>query len=245
MNPSQQSQGNQRAGRAPPSALSVESPALTQPFKDYVSRGLVELRVTFNPMGTQIACNPLGAIRKAGEDETTSLPWGEIKKRIEDANLNRQKKSNAGKGGQNQALPLKSLSLRDFEGSDENLLQRIRAVATAIGPDVARSRIMTHKLNASGHDSFEVWWTSAGKLDRAALLMDKKHAEETGEEKISKLVDLSYPCPFRGSLSPPQAKAPKTPEAQTNGVDPKAKTTNGKQRADSGGETSKKSPPRK
>jgi len=202
----------------------------------------VELRVTFNPMGTQVACNPLGAIRRGDEDESTSLPWGEIKRRIEDANLNRQKKTSGGKGKQIQALPLKSLCKKDFEGADEQLQLRIRAVATAIGPDVARSRIMTHKLNAAGFDSFEAWWSAAGKLERAALLLDKKHADETGSELLTKLVQLTYPCPFRGSLSPPQAKAPAaTPQA--NGV-PEG-SANGKQRANSGGETSKKSPPRK
>lgn len=188
----------------PPPALNIESPALTQPFKEFVSRGLVKISVTFSPMGTNVQCNPLGLLREVGEDANTWLPYGVIKQRVEEKNLGHKGKTRGAKSTSNkQPLPLKSLTEEDFAGSDEKLLQRIRAVATAIGYDVAKSRVMTHKLNAYGHDDFEDWWASSLAHERALLLMDNKHIERVNDG-ISKLKSLDIPCPFRGSLPPPK-----------------------------------------
>jgi len=220
--------GNQDKGRAPP-ALNVESPALTQPFKDYVSKGLVKLFVEFGPLGTQVGCNPAGLIREEGETDVTRLPWGIIKQRVDAKGLGHQKKKTGGGGPKTQPLPLKSLTSEDFEGSDNQLLQRIRAVSTAIGPDVARSRIMTHKLNVRDHDSFNEFWSTASAPVRAMLLMDKKHADKVSQDGIAKLSSLEYPCPFRGSLLPPHAETtegPKAPEDKGKAnVQPARKTS--------------------
>jgi hypothetical protein len=207
---SQQSQTNKRESRPQPPALNIESPALTQPFKEFVSRGLVEVHVLFGPLGTQVRCVPGPQIRESGEDESSFLPYGVVRQRIEAKGLATPRKGRGQTSGkQNQPLPLKSLCEEDFNGSDDKLLARIRAVATALGPDVARSRIMTLQLNANGHDDFESWWQEAAASTRARLLVDKKHAAKIGD-KMSKLSELSYPCPFRGSLSPPQAETPET-----------------------------------
>lgn len=216
MTDSQQKSNNQRSARPQPAALNIEVPALTQPYKDYVSRGLIEIKVSFGPMGTNVGITPLGPIREAGESSDTILPYGEARRRIEAKGLAMERKSRGEKKGNGkQPLPLKSLCEEDFNGSDQQLIARIKQVGTALGPDVVRSRIMTLKLNAEGHDDFESWWASADAEHRSRLLMDNKHMKKIGEA-VSKLSQLTYPCPFRGSLSPPQAEKAEKKEGEKN-----------------------------
>lgn len=225
---SQPSKDSSNRGRALPPALNVEMPALTQPFKDYVSRGLVEIHISFSAMGNTVRCRALGPIRKDGDAEF--LPYGEIKRRVEESNLVKPK-GNTKKNSNRQPAPLKSLCEDDFKGSDEFLVQRIRAVATALGHDVARARIMTHRLNEDGHGTFEEWWSSSGPEQRALLLMDKKHHDKVGTN-ITKLNELSYPCPFRGALLSSQTAAEAktaTTKGAANTAKPKVEAPNANQ----------------
>jgi hypothetical protein len=219
--------------RPPPPALNLESPALVQPFKEYVSKGLVTVKVTFSPMGCTVECIPQGAIRREGEGETTVLPYGVIRERIEESGLASNSKKRTGGRTQVQPQPLKSLCLEDFEdGNNERLKLRIRQVATALGPDVARSRIMTHKINSAGHDDFESWWSAADFSHRARLLVDERHAKKIGSENLKRLASLDYPCPFRGPLSNPQAETSKEKTEV-----PKAQSTNAMVNGNSNGRT--------
>jgi hypothetical protein len=241
-------QDNQsRSARPPPPALNIESPALTQPFKDFVSRGLCTITVKFTPLGTQISCAPGPAIREDGESDDTILPFGVVRDRIEKRGLATVRKVRGQKpGSNNQPQPLKSLTEEDFNGSDEKLITRIRAVATALGPDVARSRVLTHRLNDLEFPDFETWWAAADAQTRALLLTDKKHREKIGQS-VSKLTELRYNCPFRGSLSPPTQSDETKKEEKTG---PKGKqnavagpSTNGKAGGSKG--ASPKTPPAK
>lgn len=197
---SQNENASNRLGRAPPAALNPDAPGLTQPFKDFVSRGLVSIKVEFGPMGTKIGGTPYGLIRKEGESDSTLLPLGEIKSRIEEAGVSNQRpRANGKKTTAKQPLPTRSLCKQDFESGEANLLHRIRAVGNSIGSDVARARILTAKANASGYESFDEWWIHANHDQRSLVLVDRKHAEEIGQS-MSMLTELDIQCPFRGSL---------------------------------------------
>jgi hypothetical protein len=194
------------ARRAPPPALNPESPGLVQPWKDFLSKGWISsLRVEFTPLGSKVLALPgHSSIMTSDPAELEGLPLGVVKERIVKAGLWTPKGSKASPGKTEQALPLRSLTKRDFEGDAINNLQaRAEAVAKALTDTVARGRIGSLKLMIEGVDTFETWWKRAPHRDKSRLLTDGKHFEQLTDADHAALAARLTSCPFRGSVPTP------------------------------------------
>lgn len=194
--------GNEGAARAPP-ALNPEQLALVQPWKDFISRGLIsELVARWTPGGTNVSIS-LGAHVPVPEGTgRTELPPGMARQFILDSGLAPQK----GKGPKNketkgQPLPARSLCGDDAEDVDK-LEARIKAVAMKLGSSVALGRIGSMQMNMHGSQTFEDWWSKASGDQKVKLVMDEKHWKGLSESSatiiLSKLEEM--PSPFHGPL---------------------------------------------
>jgi len=192
--------------RAPPPALNPESCALTQPWKDFLSRGFItELTVQWKPMGVTVFCRVNPSLQREGEG-SVDIPVGDAKARIISAGLWTPKGSEKGKDKvkKDDLLPLKSLTIKDFEEKDkEKFTARVLAVAKALGDTTARGRIGSLKMMIEGVDTFEDWWDEASPAQKARLLSDAKHYKEFGRGEMSAIADSLPACPFRGSVPTP------------------------------------------
>jgi hypothetical protein len=181
--------------------------ALTQPWKDFVSKGLItELNVKFTPLGAQISCQVATSLKKEG-DGPAELPIGEAKQRIIAANLWTPKGREKGSGPKEDLLPKKSLVKKDFEGGDqEKLARRAKAVALALTDTTARGRIGSLKLMHEGVDTFDKWWSGAEPKYKTRLLADSKHWKEFTPAEHLALAKALPECPFRGVVPTPSAE---------------------------------------
>jgi hypothetical protein len=199
--------------KGPPPALNPEMPALTQPWKDFVSRGFVTaLSVEFTPLGTQIGCKVQPSLKKKDDPTNGIIALGEAKNRIVEANLWSPKGPKKGDGATASVmLPKKSLTKKDFEGDDATLLKRVEEVSKALGDTTARGRIGSLKMFIEDEDTFEGWWERSMAAEKVRLLSDKKHHEEITPADYLRFEKIVSKCPFRGSVpSPTEEKETKT-----------------------------------
>jgi hypothetical protein len=197
-----------QAARLPP-ALNPEQPALTQPWRDFVSRGWVSsIGVTFTGGTTSVAFD-LGPLVKVPDGtDRMAVPPGMAKHYIIESGLwspANQQRAKAGVKNDGVQLPKKSLVPKDFESttSDEELRKRTAAVAAALTDTVARGRIGSLKFMRKGVDTFEKWWLAAPSESKTRILMDQKHhlALKKGDhDRFKKVVTQ---CPFRGPVPTP------------------------------------------
>jgi len=198
-------QSNAPTRRAPPPALNPESCALVQPWKDFVSKGMISaLRVEFTPMGSSVTCLVADSLKKES-DPAAGIPIGIAKQRIIDAKLwtPRGGQGKSTDGPQSNMLPKKSLVKSDFAGTSDMLASRVAAVAAALGDTTARGRIGSLKLMVEGVDTFEEWWRQAPSSRKTRLVTDAKHHKELTAEDHAAFAAVVPGCPFRGSVPTP------------------------------------------
>lgn len=213
------------AARTPP-ALNPEQMALTQPWKDYVSRGLITINAVFAPTGTSIKISVISdAVKLPDGVSRTEAPPGIVRQALIDAGFSKKKKDD---GKKSSPLPKRSLCARDLE-VDGDLIGRIRSVADAIGATAAAGRIGSMQLYIDGCETFDDWWSKAKPGDKARLLMDEKNANALTSEQRSLIASkLGGQCPFRGPVPTPK---------EEEKVQPKEKAQSSSQKT--GGESSK------
>jgi len=214
---------NKSLGKLPP-ALNPEQPALTQPWRDFVSRGFVtSIEVKFT--GTAIETYfDLGPLVKVPEGQgRTKLPAGMAKHFIIESNL-WSPKSIGGKKATSKSdgvqLPKKSLVPKDLkasETSNEDLKARAVAVAEALTDTVARGRIGSLKYMRKNVDTFEKWWSGAPAQMKTRLLMDGKHHASLTEADHTRFASVVTTCPFRGPVPTPTEEEEEPEEAPRNG----------------------------
>jgi len=211
------------ARRPPPPALNPESPALVQPWKDFVQRGWISsLKVEFTPVGQRMICS-LGEAVVGKPNGDVSL--GQAKEAIMKAGLWSPKGTRAqGSIKKEQARPAKSLVKADFADGPLKLAERTRAVAQALTDTTARGRIGSLKLFVEGADSFEKWWSASPNNNKVRLFVDQKRYKELNQSDFDLFGQSVSECPFRGSVPTPTeeeddpAPAPSTPPKASQGT---------------------------
>jgi len=194
----------QRA-RGPPPALNPESPALVQPYKDFIQRGFItSLNVKYTPMGVTVDCQVRNDLLSTGETKDTKVAIGDAKSRIIEKKLWTPGKqgSKASTDKESNVAPKKSLRKEDFSLDNQKLIARAEAVAKALGDSTARGRIGSLNLMIEGVDTFERWWSDAAPAEKSRLLTDKKHHDTFTDEEHIRLNKLLVQCPFRGPVPP-------------------------------------------
>jgi len=192
---------NMQRARAPPPALNPETPALVQPWKDFVSRGWVqEITLKFSPLGNEIKMKVSEEV--CNDKHNTYLPPGQVKDLIQKAGLwsPRGPRSNQAKAPER---PKKSLIAEDFEDDDEKLKTRALAVANALGSTVARGRVGSLQLMKEGKSTFPEWWAAATAEEKIKILTDKKRRDEIPKAKYARINTVLSNCPFRGPVPTP------------------------------------------
>lgn len=193
--------------RAPPPALNPESCAIVQPYKDFLGKGYIrKISVVFDPMGVRVTCCVQDTLLKGQETIDTEIPVGDAKNRIIEKGLWTPRVGNKGSSGakKEDALPSKTLCIKDFEGkSDEHLASRVSAIAKALGDTTARGRIGSLKMMIEGIDTFEEWWGAASAAEKTRLLSDKKHHDTFSDANHTAVDRVMTKCPFRGSVPSP------------------------------------------
>jgi hypothetical protein len=213
MSQAEKSKDNSRTQVKYPPALDPERPELVQPWRQFASEGLIEKLVfTRTPMGTEciVHVNPDLLGLRADQKEVSP---GVAKKAIIEKELWTPKGNKApGSKTTKDALPKKSICLKDFEGNDSNLLNRSNAVANVLGNETARGRLGSMGLQLPGVDQFETWWSRSSGAAKARLLTDKKKFEELNEKHFDRVQKIVVKCPFRGPV-PPKEDEPKEEES--------------------------------
>jgi hypothetical protein len=194
--------------RGPPPALNPETPALTQPYKDFISKGFLDLQVNFTPMGVSIGARLRSDLRKEGEQKDDLVPIGEAKARIIEKGLwtpGKPKGTESGKEkGEGNVAPKKTLRKEDLGLNDLQLYARAQAVANNLGDSTARGRIGSLKLMIEECDTFEKWWQCSSAADKTRLITDKKHFESLTKPEIIRLGEiLKDKQLFRGPVPTP------------------------------------------
>lgn len=211
-----------RGGKLPP-ALNPEQPALTQPWRDFVSRGFItsiEVKFTGNSTNVAFGVGPLVRVPEGLPRE--GLPAGMAKHYIIESNLWSPKgiKQKTGSQKESVQLPKKSLVTRDLkaaETSDEDLRIRASAVAEALTDTVARGRIGSLKFMRKGVDTFEKWWRGAPAEMKTRLLMDQKHHAAASQSDHIRFAEVVTTCPFRGPVPTPSEEEEEVEEKPRNG----------------------------
>jgi len=206
--------------RAPP-ALDPERMALTQPWRDFVSRGLVtNMTLVFTPGGTSVVIAVSDAVKLPKGVDRSSVPPGIAKQAIRDSGLGNQAKAKDSKN-QEQPLPVRSLSVRDLEpGRQGTISQRIAAVAKAIGPTSAAGRIGSCQLTLEGANNFKKWWTATSLENKVRLLTSDKHFKELSKVQVLDLAShLPDESPFRGSVPTPKEEESEVEEIRRGSKD--------------------------
>lgn len=205
------------ASRAPP-ALDPERVGLTQPYKDFVSKGwIIKITLEILPSGTSCKCELGGQVDVPEGQSRKDLGPGQAKQLIIDSGLwspgQRGKKSGSGKN--ETELPKRSLCVKDFEGTtDAKLLARIQSVAKEIGSEKAKGRIGSLRLMIAGSDTFDKWWTAASSEDKVRLLTDKKQYDQLQAAFRARVGVVCSQCPFQGTVPTPAPKEGEEEEEQ-------------------------------
>lgn len=196
--------GSKRMAIRPPPALNPEQLGLVQPWKDYVSCGLItELSVKWSPGGTCVSIDLAEHVKVPEGKPRNKLPPGLAKQYILDSGIapTRAGTKPKNKEPKGQPLPVRSLCAEDFEEVG-NLESRIKAVAMKLGSSVALGRIGSMKMNTSGATTFEDWWSSASADQKVRLVMDEKHLKSLSAAQtailLTKLSEIG--SPFHGPL---------------------------------------------
>jgi len=200
----------QRTGLPP--ALNPESPALVQPFKEFVSNGwITTLQVVFTPMGTTMECVLADFLLKEEDKQNESngkkfLPIGVARKRIEEAGLStsRGRTKTKSPNSQAQPRPQRSLIVEDFLGSDAQLYERAKGVAEKLTSKAASGRIGSLDLMIEGCNTFQEWWDNAPPAHKLRLFMDEKHIKLVDKSHVAKFIGVMKNCPFRDSVPTPK-----------------------------------------
>lgn len=206
---------NARNTRAPP-AMDLERPSLTQPWRSFLSAGLIlGVTIEMTPTGTNIICK-VDAARLGLKEELVAA--GIARQAIIDKGLWTPGKPGGKKSDIKQELPKKSICKKDFEGNDSSLLNRARSVANTIGDTTARGRVGSMGLARKGKATFEDWWNGAGGKRKARLLTDKKHYETLSDEDLARFDKVLSECPFRGAVPPLEEEAKEEPKPKKKGT---------------------------
>jgi hypothetical protein len=181
-------------------------PGLLQPWKDYVSRGLISVHAEFMPTGTTVFCKLLGAVADkcpSGFD-VTRVPMGVARETIQTLGLDKGSKPKKGEKAavKQPPRPIRNLQMDELKGNNNLLKSRISSVAKAIQGSVAYGRISSLGLLKEGVSSFESWWELATGLERLSTMIGKKDYEASPEEDQKEAVKYfeTLNCPFRGPL---------------------------------------------
>jgi len=188
-----------KAQRVPP-ALNPEQLGLVQPWKDFVSRGLVtDLSVTFTPGGTNVVITVAASVPVPDGTSRTGLPPGMARQLIIDSGLAPIGKKAKAKEVV-QPLPARSITAADVEG--DNLEKRIVEVANKLGSSTALGRIGSMQMNLQGSTTFADWWSTSKNDQKVKLVMDDKHWKTLSEQQASKLLGKigQMKSPFLGPI---------------------------------------------
>jgi len=200
---------NARGARLPP-ALNPEQPALTQPWRDFVSRGWVSsIGVTFTGGTTSVAFDLGPLVQVPDGTGRKAVPPGMAKHYIIESGLwspVSQQRSKAGTKSDGVQLPKKSLVPKDFEdaSSDDDLRKRTAAVAAALTDTVARGRIGSLNMMRKGVETFDKWWAVAPADAMTRLVMDQKHHLGLTDKDHLRFKKVVAKCPFRGPVPTPK-----------------------------------------
>lgn len=186
-----------------PPALDPERPELVQPWRTFVNQGLVK-SVKFERTPIGMTCVAVVDPQLLGlEEHQTEVSPGLAR----DAILKKGLWIPPAKGGKQgsdsknkEALPKKSICLKDFEGNDASFLNRARSVANTLGAQTARGRVGSMELQIEGCDQFDSWWKAASGKAKARLLTDKKHFDEMTDSHFARVDKVIEQCPFRGPV---------------------------------------------
>jgi len=192
---------NKQAARAPP-ALNPEQVALVQPWKDWLSRGLVtKINLVMTPTGLTCHVNLAEHVPIPKESKHEGLPPGLAREYVNNSGL-AKKANKVGGVEQVQPLPARSLDVRDIE-KPETLEKRIVEVARKLTSTTAIGRIASRKMNIEGCTTFEQWWSKAASSWKARLVMDENKITALSEEHKKVLYGKigAMNSPFRGPLS--------------------------------------------
>lgn len=206
-----------------PPALNPEQPNLTQPWRDFVSRGFItEISVKFSGNSTSVGFD-LGPQVKVPEGQgRTNLPAGMAKQFIIDSDLWSPKgnQKNGSKKVEKVQLPKKSLVASDFDPSktdDKALKARVSAVAEALTDTAARGRIGSLKFMRKDLDTFEKWWAAVPAPSKTRLLMDGKHHAGLTVADHARFASVISTCPFRGPVPTPSEEEEEDAVPAANG----------------------------
>lgn len=197
--------GKKTPGPRGPAAFDPKTPTIVQPYKRLVDEGFItELSVVFTPTGVTITGKPdkrVADVPDSGLTVGEATALGRILTAADKGNLipkrsgDRRKKANAAAAA---PLPEKSLVKRDFEGSDQELLARARAVASSAGGPALVSRVRSAG-NFGGRvtTSFQNWWAAATPPQRMASLVVPSRRGELDAGDAARFENMQ--CPFRGT----------------------------------------------
>jgi hypothetical protein len=191
-------------GKVPP-ALDPERLALTQPWRDYLSRGLISsIKVEFTPTSTSLIMQVSPAVKLPDGVDRTCVPAGIAKQSIRDSNLLPMREGKAKGADKEQPLPSRSLTVRDLE-DDKKLEVRIAAVAKELGSTSVAGRIGSLQLYIEGADTFEGWWALATPLAKMQIFVQKRYQSGFDAKQLAALAaKLPSVCPFRGTVPTPK-----------------------------------------
>lgn len=195
--------GNNAVVRQPP-ALDPERMAVVQPWRDFLSRGLIlEINAKFTPTGTTISLRVPDSLKLPEGVDRNQVPPGLVKSAIQDSGLVPKRGKSAGSGNAvEQPMPARSLCDRDVVDVSK-LPARISSVSEKIGPTAAAGRIGSLKLYIEGLDTFEKWWAAAPSDSKVRLLTDEKHYKGLSADAKGVISSYLRECPFRGSVPTP------------------------------------------
>jgi hypothetical protein len=167
---------------------------------------ITELCVKFTPTGVTVTGKPdkrVADVESSGLTAGVDAPLGVILTAADKGNLipkrsgDRKKQAGASAAA---PLPKNSLCKRDFEGSDQELLARARAVAQAASGPTLVGRVRSGgAFSGEVTTSFGNWWAQASPQQRAVALVIPSRKKELTAEDIQKLSTME--CPFRGTAS--------------------------------------------
>jgi hypothetical protein len=203
-----QKQQNSKPNRPLPPALNPETPALVQPYKDFINKGWMTMSIEFQTLGVQVKCRVSGDVNAAKSG--TDLSPGQCKELIIASGkwtppTKKGTKTTGDTKGPDK--PKKTLVVEDWGVSSEYLLNRAKAVAEALGSTVARGRISSCDLMVAGVDTFAEWWKVAEPFEKSRLLVDGKHHKMLSDAQHKALSDvLGDECPFLGPIPTPPKK---------------------------------------
>lgn len=197
------SQKNEKT-RQPP-ALNPESPRLVQPYAHFVQMGWAEYKLSATASTLKSTFSLNAVLLEGNETVGLEISPAQLKERVVLKKLWSPKGNTSKKDKEDDPLPKRSLVKKDFEGGDKKkLLERVVAVATALGSDNARGRIGSLNLMRDGITAFDKWWSVAPGSAKAKLLADGKHWKQFTRSETDLLGSVSSNCPFRGTVPTPK-----------------------------------------